>query len=133
MSEVIDRAVQQLGYTATKEHQRTVVEGLVGGKDVLGILPTGYGNSLCYAWFLIGRKQIVSILDSTSNIFTATNAEKQILICYSCIHAGGCNAYTWIGALPYSYASDACGWARDLNGATRNARTKKSIGMGTVC
>ena len=44
MSEVIDRAVQQLGYTATKEHQRTVVEGLVGGKDVFGILPTGYGN-----------------------------------------------------------------------------------------
>ena len=37
MSEVIDRAVQQLGYTATKEHQRTVVEGLVGGKDVFGI------------------------------------------------------------------------------------------------
>ena len=49
MSEVIDRAVQQLGYTATKEHQRTVVEGLVGGKDVFGILPTGYGKSLCYA------------------------------------------------------------------------------------
>ena len=44
VSEVIDRAVQQLGYTATKEHQRTVVEGLVGGKDVFGILPTGYGN-----------------------------------------------------------------------------------------
>ena len=49
VSEVIDRAVQQLGYTATKEHQRTVVEGLVGSKDVFGILPTGYGKSLCYA------------------------------------------------------------------------------------
>ena len=49
MCEVTDRAVQQLGYTATKEHQRTVVEGLVGGKDVFGILPTGYGKSLCYA------------------------------------------------------------------------------------
>ena len=49
MSEVIDRAVQQLGYTATKEHQRTVVEGLVGGKDVFSILPIGYGKSLCYA------------------------------------------------------------------------------------
>ena len=41
MSEVIDRPVQQLGYTATKERQRTVVEGLVGGRDVFGILPTG--------------------------------------------------------------------------------------------
>ena len=89
VSEVIDRAVQQLGYTATKEHQRTVVEGLVGGKDVFGILPTGYGN--------------------------------------------GAGRYHGYGALPYSYASDACGWARDLNGATRNARTKKSIGTGTVC
>ena len=46
VSEVIDRAVQQLGYIATKEHQRTVVQGLVGGKDVFGILPTGYGKSL---------------------------------------------------------------------------------------
>ena len=67
----------------------------------------------------------MSILDSTSKIFTATNAEKQILICYSCIHAAGRNAYTWIGALPYSYASDACGWARDLNGL-RGMRVRKS-------
>ena len=45
MSEVIDRAVQQLGYTATKEHQRTVVEARTcGWPDVFGILPTGYGN-----------------------------------------------------------------------------------------
>ena len=46
---------------------------------------------------------------------------------------GGAGRYHGYGALPYSYASDACGWARDLNGATRNARTKKSIGTGTVC
>ena len=58
----------------------------MGGKDVFGILPTGYGN--------------------------------------------GAGRYHGYGALPYSYASDACGWARDLNGATRNARTKKSIGTG---
>ena len=93
VSEVIDRAVQQLGYTATKEHQRTVVEGLVGGKDVFGILPTG-------SWI---RKR------------------------------GGAGRYHGYGALLYSYASDACEWARDFNGATRNARTKKSIGTGTVC
>ena len=92
MSEVIDRAVQQLGYTATKEHQRTVVEARTCG------------------WQRCIR-------------YTADWIRKR----------GGAGRYHGYGALPYSYASDACGWARDLNGATRNARTKKSIGTGTVC
>ena len=34
VSEAIDRAVQQLGYTAVKDNQRKVVKGLVDGKDV---------------------------------------------------------------------------------------------------
>ena len=87
MSEVIDRAVQQLGYTATKEHQRTVVEGLVGGKDVFGILPTGYGNG----------------------------------------------ALPWIRGVTILVRKRCMRMGTRLEWATRNARTKKSIGTGTVC
>ena len=83
--------IQSAVYRIHVCHQRTVVEGLVGGTDVFGILPTGYGN--------------------------------------------GAGRYHGYGALSqYSYASDALRMGTRLDmGHTRNARTKKSIGTGTVC
>ncbi|MDR5659849.1 DNA helicase RecQ [Serpentinicella sp. ANB-PHB4] len=36
------------GYDAYKKGQETLVEGILQGKDVLGIMPTGGGKSLCY-------------------------------------------------------------------------------------
>ena len=40
---------KHLGYKdGLKDLQRQVVAGLVGGRDVYGVLPTGYGKSLCY-------------------------------------------------------------------------------------
>ena len=44
-----DRAVQQLGYQSIKSEQLRVVVGVVEGRDVFAVLPTGYGKSLCYA------------------------------------------------------------------------------------
>lgn len=36
------------GYTDFKEGQEKIVRGILNGKDVLGIMPTGGGKSLCY-------------------------------------------------------------------------------------
>ncbi|TJX14544.1 DNA helicase RecQ [Tissierella creatinini] len=36
------------GYDEFKAGQKKIVEGALGGKDVLGIMPTGGGKSLCY-------------------------------------------------------------------------------------
>ena len=36
------------GYDHFKSKQITIIDKLIGGEDVLGLLPTGYGKSLCY-------------------------------------------------------------------------------------
>ena len=41
-------AVIMLGYSNLKELQMAVIVSFVMGCDVFGILPTGYGKSLCY-------------------------------------------------------------------------------------
>ncbi len=39
---------KQFGFATFRPHQRQIVEGLLAGDDVLAILPTGGGKSLCY-------------------------------------------------------------------------------------
>ena len=43
------KAVQDLGYATMKPEQLQVVSGVLRGRDVFGILPTGFGKSLCFA------------------------------------------------------------------------------------
>ena len=45
--ELIESTAERLGYVLKKE-RRKVVSSFVSGEDVFGILPTGYGKSLCY-------------------------------------------------------------------------------------
>lgn len=39
---------QYFGYSAFREGQETLIDAILSGKDVLGIMPTGAGKSLCY-------------------------------------------------------------------------------------
>ena len=41
--------VASLGYSNLKKEQHAVITNFVSGNDVFGILPTGYGKTLCYA------------------------------------------------------------------------------------
>ena len=43
------QAAMNLGYPALRELQLEVVTAFVTGHDVLAVLPTAYGKSLCYA------------------------------------------------------------------------------------
>lgn len=42
------KAKQRLGVTAYRPGQEAIIDAVMQGKDVLGILPTGGGKSLCY-------------------------------------------------------------------------------------
>ena len=44
-------AAKQLGYSSIKELQLEVIKKIITGHDVLAVLPTGFGNSLCYRCF----------------------------------------------------------------------------------
>ena len=39
---------QYFGYDAFREGQEPLIDGILAGKDVFGIMPTGSGKSLCF-------------------------------------------------------------------------------------
>ena len=47
VSRVVDHVAMSLGYVS-KDEQRAVITSFVQGNDVMAILPTGFGKSLCY-------------------------------------------------------------------------------------
>lgn len=58
---------QYFGYSAFRTGQKEIVEDVMKGNDVLGILPTGTGKSICYqlpARLLEGVTLVVSPLIS---------------------------------------------------------------------
>ena len=49
MREAAIAASRTMGYEGMKSEQLQIVESFVTGHDVFGVLPMGYGKSLCYA------------------------------------------------------------------------------------
>lgn len=49
MEEAITNSVKELGYIQLKDERYKIVKSFLSGNDVFGVLPTGYGKSLCYA------------------------------------------------------------------------------------
>ena len=50
-----DRLSERLGGLILKYEQRLAVEALRSGKDVLAVLPTGFGKSVIYQSFVIAK------------------------------------------------------------------------------
>jgi len=65
-------AATSLGYSALKEHQLRVVASFVRGNDVFGVLPTGYGKSLCYALLPLVFDRLLSTNNSVVIVIYAT-------------------------------------------------------------
>ena len=48
MERALRKANERLGYKEMKPEQEELVKEFISGRDVFGILPTGFGKSLCY-------------------------------------------------------------------------------------
>lgn len=67
MDELTKTLHERFGHASFRPGQRDVIEDVLSGRDVLAMLPTGSGKSLCYqltAYFLPGSVLIVSPLVS---------------------------------------------------------------------
>ena len=68
LERVCVEAAKAIGFDTLKDHQLQVITGFVGGRDVFGALPTGYGKSLCFTLLpsifnlLLGRDDSVVII-----------------------------------------------------------------------
>ena len=51
-----------LGGLVLKEEQNLVVEALLSGKDVMGILPTGFGKSIIYQSFVVAKNLAILVV-----------------------------------------------------------------------
>ena len=40
---------QKLGYSSLKKEQLDIIVGFLNGRDVIAVLPTRFGKTLCYA------------------------------------------------------------------------------------
>ena len=54
-SDVFANLSDQLGGLLLKEEQRLAIEALLSGKDVMAVLPTGFGKSVIYQSFVIAK------------------------------------------------------------------------------
>ena len=52
-SDVVVNLSDQLGGLVLKEEQKLTVEALLSGKDVMAVLPIGFGKSIIYQSFVI--------------------------------------------------------------------------------
>ena len=48
MERALRKATERLGYKEMKPEQEELVKEFIPGRDVFGILPTGFGKSSCY-------------------------------------------------------------------------------------
>lgn len=61
-TKLLEELHKHFGYDSFKQGQEEIIMNLINGKDVLGILPTGVGKSLCYQLYGYATKSRILIV-----------------------------------------------------------------------
>lgn len=80
---------QYFGHSAFREGQAELIDAVLAGRDVLGIMPTGAGKSMCYqvpALLLSGLTLVISPLISLMK--DQVDALEQAGVPAACLHSG---------------------------------------------
>ena len=83
--ELLDVLKKYFGFRSFKKEQMAIIKEVLSGRDVLGVLPTGYGKSLCYevpAMMMKGPTLVVSPLISLMKDQVDSLVEKGIPATY---------------------------------------------------
>ncbi len=64
--EVIDSVARRLGYDL-KEEQKAIINSFVQGNNVFGILPTGFGKSLCYQLLPMIYDELIQVANTDNS------------------------------------------------------------------
>jgi len=83
--ELLDVLKKYFGFSSFKKEQIEIIKEVLSGRDVLGVLPTGYGKSLCYevpAMMMKGPTLVVSPLISLMKDQVDSLVEKGIPATY---------------------------------------------------
>jgi len=79
-------------YDKLKDKQEEIIKSLLDGKDVIGILATGYGKSICYQLpFLITKKTVIVISPLLSLMEDQLNKLKKLNISVYCLNSNNSN------------------------------------------
>ena len=79
----LDGLASDLGFVL-KAEQMEAVESLLRGKDVFGVLPTGFGKSLIFQLFVFGEKQSFQLAKCFSRTVNKIDRLNTTPTCSSC-------------------------------------------------
>jgi ATP-dependent DNA helicase RecQ len=80
------------GYDTLKDKQIEVITNFINGKDVIGLLPTGYGKSLCYLIPPLIKKKIIFIISPLISLMEDQKEKLiELKIPVACLHGNNFN------------------------------------------
>ena len=89
-------AAQALGYSTLKDKQIEVVRNFLEGHDVFGVLPTGYGKSICFACLPLIFDHLSGLKESSIVIVVAPLVaimKDQVCSTWSCLDPSYATSY----------------------------------------
>ena len=62
LTKKINKTVKKYwGYESLKDKQMEIITNFINKRDVIGLLPTGYGKSMCYLIPPLVKKKVIFI------------------------------------------------------------------------